>query len=191
MCASFARCVEAGSPPLWNPWMGFGQPILANPAAQAAYPLTWLNLLLAPEPYYSVYAVGHLLLAVRGPLRPRPRARAQHGRRRRGARGRGPSPGPLLSYVSLWHHFAGVGWMPWVLLAAERCARRPSVRRALAWAAAATAQVLAGSLDVVLMTAALEALLLASSRALARAREPGPPPAAGRHRRSPPGSPSA
>jgi hypothetical protein len=160
MCASFARSVGAGSPPLWNPWMGFGQPILANPAAQAAYPLTWLNLLLAPEQYYSVYAVSHLLLASVG-LFSLARALGLSTSGAAVAAATWTVSGPLLSYVSLWHHFAGVGWLPWVLLAAERCARQPSVRRTLAWAAAATAQVLAGSLDVVLMTAALEALLLA------------------------------
>jgi hypothetical protein len=171
MCASFARSVEAGSPPLWNPWMGFGQPILANPAAQAAYPATWLNLWLAPEPYYSVYAVGHLLLASVG-LFALARVLGLSTAGATVAASTWTVSGPLLSYVSLWHHFAGVGWMPWVLLAAERCARQPSVRRALAWAAAATIQVLAGSLDVVLMTGALEALLLARH---VRWREPASP----------------
>ena len=160
MCASFARVVGAGSPPFWNPWLGFGQPILANPAAQAVYPPTWLNLLLPPEPYYSVYAVSHLLLASLG-LFALARALGLGTAAAGVAAGTWTASGPLLSYVSLWHHFAGVGWMPWVLLAAERCARQPSTRRALAWAGAATMQVLAGSMEVVLMTGALEALLLA------------------------------
>jgi hypothetical protein len=147
--------------------MGFGQPMLANPAAQVAYPPLWLNLLLAPGPYYSVYALAHLLLACLGLF-----ALA----RLFGASIAGATvaaaiwtlSGPLLSYVSLWHHFAGAAWMPWVLLAAERCLRGPSLRRTLGWAAAATIQVLAGSLDLVLMTGALQALLLAR-----HLREPG------------------
>jgi hypothetical protein len=171
MCASFARSVGAGSLPLWNPWMGFGQPMLANPAAQVAYPPTWLNLWLAPEPYYSVYAVGHLLLASVG-LFALARVLGLSTAGAAVAAATWTASGPLLSYVSLWHHFAGAAWMPWVLLAAERCARQPSVRRALAWAAAATMQVLAGSLDVVLMTAALEALVLARH---VRWREPASP----------------
>ncbi len=175
LCASFVRCLRADSPPFWNPWMGFGQPMLANPAAQILYPPTWLNLLLAPERYYSVYAVGHLLLASVG-LFSLARALGLSTAAAGLAGATWTVSGPLLSYVSLWHHFAGVAWLPWVLLAAERCARRPSVRRALAWAAAATAQVLAGSLDVVVMTAGLEMLLLARH---VRWREPADP----RHRR--------
>jgi hypothetical protein len=159
MFASFARTVAAGSPPLWNPWMGFGQPMLANPAAQAAYPPTWLNLLIAPEYYYSVYAVGHLLLASIGLFS---LARVLGLGTAAAAVGAGTwtLSGPLLSFVSL-QHFASVAWMPWVLLAAERCARRPSARRALEWAAVTTMQALAGSPEIVLLTGGIEALMLA------------------------------
>jgi hypothetical protein len=160
LAASFARSVAAGSPPLWNPWMGFGQPMLANPAAQVAYPPTWAGLLLAPERWYSVYAAGHLLLASVGLFSLARLLRLSTAGAALAAAAWTAS-GPLLSYVSLWHHFAGVAWLPWVLVAAERCALRPSVRRALAWAAVAAVQVLAGSLDAVVMTAGLEVLLLA------------------------------
>ncbi len=160
MCSAFGRSLAAGSPPLWDPWAGFGQPMLANPAAQVAYPPTWLNLLVRPEDYYSVYAIGHLVLASLGVL-----ALARALGLGAGAAGVAAATwtlsGPLLSYVSLWHHFAGAAWMPWVLLCAERCARRPSGRRVAAWAAVSAVQVLAGSIDLVLMTAALEAALVA------------------------------
>jgi hypothetical protein len=157
---SFRRCLALGSPPLWNPWMGFGQPLFANPSAQVLYPWTWLVLLIRPELYYSVYAIAHYLLALGGVY-------ALARLYRLGAAAAFVAAavwalsGPLLSYVSLWHHFAGVAWMPWVLLAAEHHARRPGARRAIAWAAVASLQVLAGSLDAVLMTVALEALVLA------------------------------
>jgi hypothetical protein len=170
MFASFARTVAAGSPPLWNPWMGFGQAMLANPAAQVAYPPTWLNLLIAPEYYYSVFAVAHLLLASVG-LFSLARVLGLGTAAAAVAAGTWTLSGPLLSFVSL-QHFASVSWMPWVLLAAERCARRPSVRRALEWTAATTMQVLAGSPEIVLLTAGIAALMLARH---VRWREPASP----------------
>ena len=176
MSASFARVIDAGALPLWNPWAGFGQPMLANAAAQAAYPPTWLNLLLRPEDGYSLYAVGHLLLASIGVLA-LARELGLSTAASAVAAGTWTVSGPLLSYVTLWHHFAGVAWMPWVLLAAERCARSPSATRVLAWAGVAAAQVLAGSVDVVVMTGALEAALVLAPPALARApRSRRPPP---------------
>ena len=175
MSASFARVVDAGALPLWNPWAGFGQPMLANAAAQAAYPPTWLNLLLRPEDAYSLYAVGHLLLASIGVLA-LARELGLSTAASVVAAGTWTVSGPLLSYVTLWHHFAGVAWMPWVLLAAERCARNPSARRVLAWAGVAAAQVLAGSVDVVVMTGALESALV-----LRRLPWPQPFGPAGRH----------
>ena len=53
--------VPSGSWPLWDPFTGFGQPILANPDAQDLYPLTWLNLLMSPATYYTDFAVSHLV----------------------------------------------------------------------------------------------------------------------------------
>ena len=160
MCESFRRCLAAGSPPLWNPWMGFGQPLLANASAQVLYPWTWLNLLMRPELYYSVYAMTHYLLALGGVY-----ALARLYRLSAAAAFVAAAvwalSGPVLSYVNLWHHFAGAAWMPWVLVAAEHHARRPTPGRAVAWAAVASLQILAGSFDVVLMTVALEVLIVA------------------------------
>src|SRR6185503_6370790 len=69
------------------------------------------------------------------------------------------SGGPLLSLVSLWHHFAGAAWMPAVLLAAFLAAGRPGFRTALVWGGAAGGQLLAGSFDLCLLTHALTAAL--------------------------------
>ena len=35
---AFVRAVGAGSWPVWNPFISFGQPMLANPHTQALYP---------------------------------------------------------------------------------------------------------------------------------------------------------
>jgi hypothetical protein len=172
--AAFARCLRMGSLPLWNPWAGFGQPLLANPAAQVAYPWTWLALLLAPAPWYSVYVLGHLLLAGLGVHA----LARQLGTSTAGALLAAAvfsASGPLLSFVSLWHHLAGACWMPWVLVAAGRLARDARPAAVLAWALALTGQVLAGSADMCAMTGLLA---VAYAAACTAERRFAPPPLA-------------
>ena len=157
----FVRAVLGSAWPLWDPSLAFGQPLLADPSAQVLYPLTWLNLLMRPWLYYTVYAVLHFLLAAFGM-----RALARH---------LGLSPfasmvatgafvlsGPYLSMVDLWHHFAGASWMPFVVKAADQAlggTRRDVARFALTL----SLQILAGSADLCAMT-----LLLAAALGVAR-----------------------
>jgi membrane protein YfhO len=154
---SFVRCVASGSWPVWDPYLSFGRPFLANPATQVLYPWTWLNLLAPAAVTYTIYVVSHLLLAGVGLYLL--------------ARRLGLSPfagfaaaavwigsGPLLSTVNLWNHLAGAAWMPWVVLAADRALSSPGVARSLAWGAAVAAQILAGSPDMCLMTGVVVAL---------------------------------
>jgi hypothetical protein len=155
---AFARCIASGSWPLWNPFEGLGQPMLANPGSQVLYPFTWLSLALAPQDYYDVYAFAHVLFAGLG---------AFVLARRLGASRRGSLlcgalfllSGPLLSVVNLWQHLAGAAWVPWVLAAGDAAMERPTVTRTLAGGGAVAAQMLTGSLDYVLLGAAAQALL--------------------------------
>src|SRR5262249_59962899 len=113
--AAFARCLRAGSLPLWDPWAGFGQPLLGNPAAQVVYPWTWLALLLAPAPWYSVYVLGHLLLAGLGVHA----LARQLGTSPAGALLAAPgwtAPGPPLSFVGLLHPLSRAGLLARVRL---------------------------------------------------------------------------
>ena len=167
----FVRAVLGSAWPLWDPSLAFGQPLLADPSAQVLYPLTWLNLLMRPWLYYTVYATLHFLLAGFGM-----RALARH---------LGLSPlagvvaagtwvlsGPYLSMVDLWHHYAGASWMPWVVLAALRAlggTRRDVARFALVL----TLQILAGSADLCAMTLLLSAAL-GATRHLDRRRPLSP-----------------
>ena len=59
----FVRIVTTPAWPLWDPYAAFGQPLLTNVETQVLYPLTWLNLLMRPWTYYSVFVVLHLWLA--------------------------------------------------------------------------------------------------------------------------------
>jgi hypothetical protein len=150
-----AAVAEAGVP-LWNPWIGFGAPFLADASsAQMAYPPTWLLLPLPLPLQFELLAIAHSLLAALGA--------AALARRLIGG---GALPalvagacyalaGPLLSAVSLYHHFAGAAFMPWVLWALEGLLQRRDRRSALVLGAWSAGQLLAGSGDLVLMTALL------------------------------------
>jgi hypothetical protein len=147
----FVRAVAEHALPLWNPYTGFGAPLLADPNFALAYPPTWLNLVVAPATYYKLLVVCHCAWAGLGVL-----LLARH-------RGLPPDAslvaasayclsGPFLSAASLFHHYTGAAWMPWVLLAFLRLWRAPSAGSALHLGVAGAMQILAGSGDLCLMT---------------------------------------
>ncbi len=163
---SFARCLASGAWPLWNPHVGFGQPMLADPGQQVLYPPTWLNLLVSPETHYALYSAGHLLLAGLGAFLLARELRVSRPAATVAALVWMLS-GPLLSTVSLWQHFAGAAWIPWVLCAQERALRRRSARASVVWGVALTGQLLTGSIDMTLLGLIPGALL-----AVRRVRRP-------------------
>lgn len=161
----FVRSVAGGSWPSWDPWIGFGQPLLANPNTQVYYPPTWLNLLMRPWTYYTGFAAAHLawaglgahiLARVVGVSTPGARVAAVVWM----------ASGPLLSLATMWNHFAGAAWMPWVLAATKRLGDQPNVRHAVILGLAVAAQFLAGSPDMSLYTglAAAVAIVTATVR---------------------------
>jgi hypothetical protein len=169
---AIARSLRAGSWPVWDPSVAFGQPLLADPGAQVAYPGTWLAL-LAPRPVaYTLFVVLHLALTAAGALR----LGRTVGAGRAGAVA-GTAlwllSGPLQSAVNLWHHFAGACWMPWLVLAVDRAARRPRGRTVVRLGATGALQALAGSADACAMSWAL-ALAWVAWRRRGRARRAGP-----------------
>ncbi len=150
--AALRAAVAEGSVPLWNPWVGFGAPFLADASSELAYPPTWLLLPLPLPLQFELITIGHCLLAALGA--------AALARRLSGswlaavvAGGAYALAGPLLSAASLYHHFAGAAFMPWVLFGLEGLLRRRDRASALGLGALSAGQVLAGSGDLVLMTA--------------------------------------
>jgi len=135
--------------PLWNPYLAFGQPLLANPQFEVLYPFTWLLALLAPWTYYSGFVVFHSLFSAVGVYLLCRTLGLGVAAAFAGA-GVWVSSGPWLSLVSNWLHLAGAAWMPWVLLATERLRSR-STRSAMWLGAAAGLQLLAGSADMALL----------------------------------------
>jgi hypothetical protein len=156
---AFVRAVAAGSWPVWDPSPGFGQPLLADPSAQILYPFTWLNLVMLPWTYYTVFVAVHAWFSACGMAA---LARAQ-GLSPLAAFGAGAlwlTSGPFISLFDLWHHFAGACWMPWVVLAAHHTFEGPSLRNMVRLGLAAGMLLLAGSADVAAMTAVAAAGLL-------------------------------
>jgi hypothetical protein len=145
------QAVAEGGWPSWTPYVAFGRPLLADPSFQLLYPPTWLNLLMPPERYYTVFVVGHAwgagfgayLLARTCGLPPLAA----------GATGAvWVVSGPFLSAANLFHHFAGAAWMPWVLRAGVRAAAEGTAASALKLGALAGGQALAGSADMCVFT---------------------------------------
>ncbi len=154
---SFVRAVTGGSWPLWDPLVSFGHPMLANPNTQVLYPFTWLNLVLGPGPFYTVYALAHLMAAALGVFFLARRLRLSIGAAFLAAAVYTAS-GPLLSLVNVWHHLAGAALLPWVCLTAERALASGRIRHAVAWGLVLGLQVLAGSPDLTLLSGIVVAL---------------------------------
>ena len=144
---SFVRIVTTPAWPLWDPYTSFGQPLLADPSAQIFYPPTWLNLLMRPWVYCTLFVLSHLVFSGVGAFRLARRLAIAH----LGAFTAGAlwiTSGPLLSLVNNVPHFTGATWLPWVLLAAQRTADRASWTRAVTWGVVLAGQILAGSADM-------------------------------------------
>jgi hypothetical protein len=148
---AFVRSIAAGSWPLWNPYLSFGHPLLANPHTQVLYPFTWLNLLLPPWTVYTLFVVAHSAFAGAGLYLLAQRL----GLTRSGALVAAMcwmASGPFLSLANMWIQLAGASWVPWVLLAARRALASGRPVDAVIWGAAVAVQLFAGSPDMSLMT---------------------------------------
>ncbi len=148
---AFVRAVLSGAWPVWDPGPAFGQPLLADTSAQVLYPLTWLNLLMRPWTYYTLFSLVHSVLSAIGTFR-----LARHfGASSAGGFVAGAvwiASGPFLSLVDLWHHYAGTAWIPWVFLTVLRALEVPDPRRVGVAGLVLALQILAGSADLCAMT---------------------------------------
>jgi len=155
---TFVRAVAAGAWPVWNPFLAFGQPLWADANVQLGYPPTWLNLLVRPWTYYTVFVIAHFVAGAAG----------VHALGRR----LGLSPvaagvagavwatsGPIVSSAAMWNQLAGAAWLPWAVLAAEAALEDGGRLRTAAWGAALAAPVLAGSPEAALVAGLIGAAL--------------------------------
>ncbi len=166
---AFVRSVAAGSWPLWNRYVSFGQPLLANANNEIYYPLTWANLVMVPWTYYRVFVLFHsvlsgagmLLLARRMGLSPAASLAAAAG---------WIACGPFVSLANLWNHLAGAAWIPWAACAADVALGSRRLLPALGWGATLAAPVLAGSPETALMAGLASAVVGARRLSAATAR---------------------
>ena len=153
---TFVRAVAGGAWPVWNPFLAFGQPLWADANAQLGYPPTWLNLVLQPWRYYTLYVVAHALLGAIG----------LYALARRLGLGREAAlvaaalwtgSGPVVSTAPMWNQLAGAAWLPWSMLAAETALDTGRSAHAVLWGATLAAPILAGSPEGALLAAMLGA----------------------------------
>jgi hypothetical protein len=124
--------------------------LLADARAEILYPPTWLNLVLPPWLYYSLFVVIHLVFSGVGLFLLARRWQASTP----GAFTAAlvwMSSGPLLSLVSMWHHLAGAAWIPWLFLATELVLDSATLPRTLLLGTALAGQILAGSPDFTIL----------------------------------------
>jgi hypothetical protein len=117
--AALRSLVRGGSFPFWNPYFSGGQPLAANPAYSAFYPIPWLALLSDGFHALGVITVLHYLIAAVGmfcllrSLRLHPLASAF------GAISFALG-GTLLSLNNLLTVLYAMSWTPWLALFARR-----------------------------------------------------------------------
>ena len=101
--------------PYWNPYLNYGEPVLANPNFLFFYPSTLLLIALPIALGYTLHYVLAFMLAAAG----------TYGLARRWGLSRAAAffagfvftfSGPMLSLGNLYNNMAAASWIPWALL---------------------------------------------------------------------------
>ncbi len=164
--AIFKDLAELG-PPVWNPWLHGGQPILPNPSYGAFYPPSWLVFAASPAYALNLMALLHAAIAFAGAWR-----LARHLGCGRGAAALAAvgyvGCGAYFSLLSAFNLFCSMAWLPWVLAWGDEALRAPAGGRwwrpALLAGGALGLQLLSGEPSPVVMSG-LALLALAASAA--------------------------
>lgn len=114
--------------PYWNPYLNYGEPVMANPNFLFFYPTTLLIILLPVDFAYTLHYIIHFSLGAVG----------VYWLARAWGQSRGAAlfaafvfafSGPVLSLGNFYNHVAAAAWIPWALLltgrAVESRSRRP------------------------------------------------------------------
>src|SRR5690242_13495198 len=145
------RICRSGRLPYWNPYLNFGQPILANPNALFFYPTTLLIVLLPVRLAFQLHFVLHFILGAAGTYCLARRWRQSHLAAFFAALFFVFS-GPVLSLGSFYNEVACAAWLPWALLATNRGVAGRSIRRWLLLSLIFLMQFLAGEPFTLLVT---------------------------------------
>jgi hypothetical protein len=116
-----------GHLPYWNPYVNYGQELLANPNFLFFYPSTLAVVLLPVDFAYTMHYVLHFILGAIGVY--------WLGRRWSQSRAGALTgalffvlSGPVLSLGSFYNHVACAAWIPWALLLTDVALRSRSSR---------------------------------------------------------------
>jgi small-conductance mechanosensitive channel len=142
--------------PYWNPYLNYGQELLANPNFLFFYPFTLAIVLLPVDCAYTMHYVLHFILAAIGLY--------WLGRRWCQSRVAALSAavffvlsGPILSLGSFYNHVACAAWTPWALLLTAIAVESRSWRPWLLLSCVYALQFLAGEPFTLLGTVGLSA----------------------------------
>lgn len=125
--SALRHVVRAGQFPFWNPFFSAGQPLAANPAYSALYPLPWLAIGFDGFKPFALLVIFHYLIAAIGffcllrSLRLSPAAAAF------GAISFSLG-GLMMSLNNLVTVLYAVSWMPWLALFSRRFFRERKLR---------------------------------------------------------------
>ena len=151
--------LASGEPPLWNPFIYAGTPLLGDMQSALAYPLTWLALVFSPEAAWGWIALLKLFTAGMGAY--------FLGRRLGFTWGAGVLAAlvfmlsaPLILWLQ-WPLATVYSLFPWLLLTTDRLASRPSPARAAALAAVVGLSLVAGHGETALLSSSAAAIYLA------------------------------
>ena len=153
-----------GEVPLWNPLNDCGLPFLAQWNTMTLYPPSLFYVLLPLSWSLGVFCLGHLFLGGMGMYF---LAHRWTGNRFAAAvAGVAFSFSALMLHSLMWpNNIAALGWLPWVVLTAERAWREGGSRLVFA-ALTGAMQMLSGAPEVILLTWMLLAALWAGQMAL-------------------------
>jgi hypothetical protein len=152
--AALRYAVRAGQFPFWNPFFSAGQPLAANPAYAALYPLPWLAIGFDGFQPFALIVILHYLIAATGfffllrSLRLSPAASAF------GAISFALG-GLMMSLNNLVTVLYAVSWMPWLALFSQRFFRERRLRDFALAALVLGLILLIGEQSVILQSGAL------------------------------------
>ena len=128
------QMLRDGQPPLWNPYIFAGMPLMASVYGGALYPPNWLFAILPAGLAMNVVVITTYHLALVGTYLYARRI----GVERIGALVAGVAftfGGFMIAHLAHTSRIAAAAWLPWVLLAVENIARADSLRKTLRWVA--------------------------------------------------------
>jgi len=154
--SALRHAVRAGQFPFWNPFFSAGQPLAANPAYSALYPVPWLGIPFDGFTPFALVVILHYLIAAIGfflllrSLKLHPAACAF------GAISFALG-GLMMSLNNLVSVLYAVSWMPWLALFSRRFFRERRMRDFALAALVLGVILLIGEQSVILQCGALVA----------------------------------